>query len=223
MYKLLINYTILIISGLSCESEWQRADKPIAGVHEHKVPSFSKEAGLGYSIRNSKGVIVLVAGKTAKRLIIYDQSGNIWTVFSFKGSLSSNLSKMQPLAKDTNTYRLAFNCIGITDKYYKVIVNENSRDVKYIKVQNASFQLKTWQEYILTCFSVDFDFQHNPLKTRASDNAKEIFYNKDGIYHPIKFQGDWVKLKWGDETNWHYGWVRWRKNDALILEVFNNG
>jgi hypothetical protein len=223
MYKLLMNYAILIISGLSCESEGKGMDKALPIVYEQKAAYFSKEAGIAYDIRNSKGVVVVhAAGEVSKRLTLYDESGNIWTVFSFNGNLSSNLSNIQPLAKDADTYLLAFNCIGITDKYYKVIVNESSKDVKYIKVKDTSFQLKTWQGYILTCFSVYFDFEDNHLKSSPSDNAKEIFYSKDGIYHPVKFQGYWVQLKWGDETNWHYGWVRWRKNNALILELLNN-
>ena len=223
MYKLLINCAILIIWGLSCEPEGQVAGKAVPIVHEQKSLYFSKQAGIAYDIRNSKGVILAhLAGGVSKRLSLYDECGDIRAVFSFNGTLSSNLSNIQPLAKNTDRYLLAFNCIGITDKYYKVIVNENSKDVKYIKVKDTSFQLKTWPGYILTCFSVYFDFEDNPLKSSPSDNAKEIFYSKDGIYHPVKFQGYWVQLKWGDETNWHYGWVRWRKNNALILELLNN-
>jgi hypothetical protein len=225
MYKILVNYTVLLVLSLGCEPMGQKEGKteikPL--VYNSKVPVLRNEKRITYDIGNSKGVVVVHVGdKVSKRFLIYNQNGDLWATFAFEGSLKSSLSKIKPFAKDVDTYLLALNCIEITDKYYKVIVNENNKEAKYIRIQDRSFQLKTWPKYILTCFSVAFDPKDNPIKTTASDKAKELTYNKDEFYHPVKFQGDWIQVKWGDETNWHYGWVKWRRNKTLILELFNN-
>ncbi|MBK0378472.1 hypothetical protein [Mucilaginibacter segetis] len=219
-------YLLLFFFLLGCENTGHTSNKtmPKAFIDHKKEAEFRDEKAADYDMTYSKGIVVATVGdKVSEHLLIYNKTGDVWRALAFEGDLNKNLLEVQPLAKDPDTYLLAFNCIGITDKYYKIIVNENSKEAKYVKIEDTVFQLQTWQEYILSCFSLDFNPVSNPIRTSFSENAKILLYDKDEFYHAVKFHGDWVQIKWGDETNWHYGWVKWRRNKILIITLFNNG
>lgn len=37
---------------------------------------------------------------------------------------------------------------------------------------------------------------------------------------PVKIQKDWLQVKWGDEENWKYGWIKWQEAGTLLLYLF---
>ena len=176
-----------------------------------------------YSIENTIGLLVAnVGNKVSQPLSILNKDGSLWNQVAFEGNQKSKLASLIPFAKDEDTYLLAFRCLRKADGYYQVIVDENKKVIKYVKVNDEFFIFQTWQNYITGCFSVDFDPNNNPIKSGLSVDTKVISYDSDEFYLPVKIQGDWLQIKWGTENNWSYGWIQWKKNGALIIELFNN-
>lgn len=174
-----------------------------------------------YDMGNSEGVIIANIGDEVDRpLLIYDKGHKLWLKTSFEGEYSENLMKLAPFAKDVETYLLVFKCMGKVDGYYGIIVNEEAGEIRYVSSTDRSFRFQGWADHILTCFSVGFYHIDNPIRTEPLDGAETIAYSKDEFYHPVKVEGNWLKVKWGYDEAWSYGWIRWRDGDSLILELF---
>ncbi|UMY66014.1 MULTISPECIES: hypothetical protein [unclassified Flavobacterium] len=146
---------------------------------------------------------------------LYDSNQNVST-FSF----AKPLTTIEPFAWHPDYYLLVFRCVGKTDKGYKVISNEKTQDIKYIRLDDSNFKFQTKAEHILTAFSVEFNSAKNPIKKEASDNAAALPYDKEEFYMPVKIDGDWLQVKWGGDANPETGWIRWQKNNQMIIELF---
>ena len=173
------------------------------------------------NIANSIGLVIPNEKNDEKKALkLYSSDGKIWKSVAFEGPLLKNMDLIFPFAKKEDYYLLSFDCLENKNGYYKVVVNEDTKKVKYIKTDDNAFAYVSWQSYILKMFAVGFQPTNNPLKLKPSSDSNTIKYNKDEIYMPVKFQNDWLEVKWGDEKKWNYGWVQWKKGNLLILELF---
>lgn len=138
-----------------------------------------------------------------------------------------------------------FVCIGKTDKAYKVLINYS--DIKYFpKTKNYDF--KTWGEYILQSFGIrrltsetGGISQQLPLRNQANDNAAVLTIPKGlEMFCPMEIKGDWVEVKYdcfynNDDNpnegepchnfidkckNPLTGWLRWRQENKLLIDIF---
>jgi hypothetical protein len=190
----------------------------------HKSKSTVKEISKDipkYDMANSLGLLVAKIGDdVAQSLFIYNKNGEVWKQVSFEGNYKSQLEALRPYAMAVDNYLLALKCLEQGKTYYKVVVNEETEEIKYIKVSDRSFKLEKWEEHVVKCFSVDFDQTTNPIKSEPSKNTRNIAYEKDENYHPVKVEGNWLQIKWGTEDHWSYGWIRWKEDNRLIIELF---
>ena len=173
------------------------------------------------NLTNSTGLVIPNPNNTGKETLkLYSSDGKLWKSVSLEGPLLKNMSSINPYAKNEDYYLLAFDCLENKGGFYKVIINEDTKATKYIKANDKAFALVSWQNYILKMFAVGVQPKTNPLKSKPSSDSKNLEYNKDEIYMPVKFQNDWLQVKWGDEKKLSYGWVQWKKGNLLILELF---
>jgi hypothetical protein len=91
---------------------------------------------------------------------------------------------------------------------------------KYIKSINNNWVFQTWSKHIVEAFSIDFNSQENPLKEKPSFNSSSINKDDEEFYHPVKVQGEWLQVKWGEENNWKFAWIRWKREGKLIIDLF---
>ena len=138
-----------------------------------------------------------------------------------------------------------FVCIGKTDKAYKILINYS--DIKYFP-KTKSYDFKTWDQYILQSFGIrrlsaqTGDITASlPLRIEPSDNADTLPILKGHeMFCPIEVKGDWVKVKYdcfyNDENNPNEGepchnfigkcknpltgWLRWRQESKLLIDIF---
>jgi hypothetical protein len=191
----------------------------------HEI-SYAQNHTVGtYDIENSKGLIIAKPDNLTSQLIIYNIDGNVWKTFAFKGQFKRNLTQLAPYVKadieDDGNLLLVFKCVRDTNGYHEVVINEKNGQSKYIKIDDKLFKFITWSDFITTkVIAVDFDYNKNPIRTNPALTAKRIAYDKDEIYIPIKTNGDWLQVKWGNRHNLKYGWVQWRTNHFLIIELF---
>lgn len=138
-----------------------------------------------------------------------------------------------------------FVCISKSEKAYKILVNFS--DVKYLpNIKNYDF--KTWDEYISQSFGIRRCTndsgeipQNYTLRIKPEDNADTLAIPKGHeLFCPMEIKGDWIKVKYdcfyNAENNSHegdpcykyidkcknplIGWLRWRRENHLIIDIF---
>jgi len=141
--------------------------------------------------------------------------------FNDNGTLCDGLEdNFNPYSWHPDYGVLALRCIEANNDTCKVIVNEEFKIVKNYPLKNKGLIFQTWEEHILSVFSVGFDEKANPLRKLPSKDATTINYNPDEFYLPYKINGDWLQVRWGSEGDWDYGWIMWRKDGTLLIELF---
>ncbi|CAN5314745.1 hypothetical protein BH09BAC6_BH09BAC6_29800 [soil metagenome] len=146
-------------------------------------------------------------------LKLYNKNGSVWLSFKFTDNFKSPL--LNPLLFKSEDGILVFDCISENNDFYAVIVSKGNNIVKFIKKSDSNFLFQTWQQRILSMFSVDFDNKKNPLRESPSAVSKKLHYSHNDFYHPVKINGNWLKVK-SNDTN-RTGWIKWRNDQGKVL------
>ncbi len=150
---------------------------------------------------------------------IYNEDGTIWTKFFF-GDLAAKHSTdnaLAPFRASSDGY-LIFDLIGEGKGFYKVIANEETGLVKYIRKDDPSFKRQRWQEYILSCFAVSALDKTNSVRISPDGQHFKEYLDRSYIqFEPLEIEGDWLKVKVNDNTD---GWIKWRINGKLAISLF---
>jgi hypothetical protein len=138
-----------------------------------------------------------------------------------------------------------FVCIAKSEKAYKVLVNFS--DVKYLP-KTKKYEFKTWDEYISQSYGIRRLLNENgdvskkyTLRIKPEDNSDTLAIpNGLELFCPMKIEGDWIKVRYDcfyNEENNSYegepchnyinkcknpltGWLRWRKENHLLIDIF---
>jgi len=130
-----------------------------------------------------------------------------------------NLTVIKYFVREHEYSILDLECLKILSTLFRVRLQDSTE--AYIKKSNPLIKFQTWEETVLNVFSVGFDINQNPIRKSPTTNSQIISYEKDEFYLPEKIQGDWLQIKWGSEGNWKYGWIKWKKNNKLLIELFH--
>lgn len=145
-------------------------------------------------------------------VVFFNDNGTVWDGLE---------NDFEPFSWHPDYEGLALRCIEMQNDTCKVIVNENLKIEKKYPLENKGLVFQTWEEHILSVFSVGFDLISNPPLERPSKDSRElIHYDKDEFYHPSQIKGDWLQVKWGSEGDWKYGWIRWKDGQKLLVELY---
>lgn len=188
--------------------------------------SFDKQQ----NIQNSLGVVVRSKNYGEQDFIkIYNADDSLWYKFTFyyddkKGPFPSQNNNFQPFAFHPDYFLLALKCVGKTKNRYEVIVNEETGLKKYVHSSDASLSFETWGQHIQKVFSVDITRSKSPLlKTKQ---GARINLPKDAFLHPVKVEDDWLMVKWvsrertrAKKEQYAFGWVKWRDQKRLLIEL----
>ncbi len=112
-----------------------------------------------------------------------------------------------------------FRCTEILKGKYIVIADEET-DTKAEIYKSENFKFYSIQEVILNLFSVGFDSSSNKIYKLSSEESNEIKNPDADYYKPIKINGDWLMIEWEINDNVSHGWIKWRKKDTLLIEMF---
>lgn len=160
-----------------------------------------------YNISGIKGFLVLDDDKLA-----HNNSYNILDAdYKTHASVVIDNEKQYPV------YRL----ITQNEQYFEIKGDDDQ--VYYIK-KDSPFKLISFGDFwINAVFSVGNNFVENPL---VKEDFKEVISFEESPSNfriePLKVQGDWLQIKYenfeiGKET---IGWIKWKKNECIIIEFF---
>ncbi len=127
--------------------------------------------------------------------------------------------KLIKVLVNTEEYQvIALKCIEKTNLFYKVQLKDGS--IGMVSRQSKKVKFQTWEEHILSLFSIGFNERNNPLRNNPSLTAPKLNHDKDEFYFPKQIKGEWLQLKYGPENKPSYGWLRWKSKGKLIIEFF---
>lgn len=206
--------------------------KPLEGGSNSEMPEGEKNMATESPIEslpsetlNAVGVLVLKDSYRQNDTVkFYNEDGSLWYKFTYyyddsDGKFDFPNADFQPLAFHPDYFLLALKTVEEGDDDYTVIVNEHTGLTKRIRKEDF-LQLLTWEQYILSSFSVGFDVDQNPIRKQPDISSETIPKAMDVNYLPVKIQGEWLQIKWGKENEMNFGWIRWIEKNTLIIEVF---
>lgn len=175
------------------------------------------------TIGRSVGVLVLSGNyERTDTLKLLNDDGSVWYSFNWfyeeGGKFEPNPSFL-PRAFHPDHFLLTLDVVALTGSGYRVIVNEETGLEK--NVQKPSFlNFLTWEQYVLTSFAVEPDYEKNPIRLSPDASAPPLSAKPAGPFHPIKIEGEWLQIRWtlGDDSS--YGWIRWRDSSRLLVEIY---
>jgi hypothetical protein len=142
-----------------------------------------------------------------------------------------------PLFFETDYGIMHFVCIGETENAYKVLTG--TTDLKYIPKTKTS-DVRTWDDYILQSYGIGRK-TGSALCQEPLDNSQTISVPGGyEIFCAMEVKGNWLKVKYdcfcNIENNPHEGepchafinecdkpltgWLKWRDQNKLLIEIF---
>lgn len=135
---------------------------------------------------------------------------------------------------------IQFVCIKETEKSYQILINFS--DVKFLP-KSKKYNFITWESYITQSFGVKRNMSNikNSLKINPNKNSNNIEIPKgQELFCPIEIKGDWLRVtydcfynnqdnKYEGEHCKNYiencqnpitGWLKWKKENNLLIDIF---
>ena len=124
-------------------------------------------------------------------------------------------------------YIFIFRCTKKRGKWCEVYVN-NDRKIKYWIELHPGLQYQNWRTFLLTQSTsvVKRDEYNLEVKESPNDTSKRIkMMEKGDCFIILELKGDWIKVKTNDVLECSEsrhpvksGWIRWKKNNRLLIE-----
>ena len=153
---------------------------------------------------------------TSGVLPILNQDGTVWKKFRFMEQTPLPDS-LHPFAFGVDYPLMVFKCTRVDNDYYEIIVNESNLKKRIRKSEGYHFE--PWAEHVLHVSSVGFDPSENPIRQHPDAAADTLDFDANESYYPEKIDNDWMQIKWGEEGKWEYGWVRWKNEHKMLIEL----
>ena len=181
-------------------------------------------------IKNDEKMENFITLKINRKISCYD------SISSFKGVLVINSdslkdnSEIKILNKDASLYKKikfneeyiisSFYCYGIKNNLYMIKIDNKK---KFISSNNLS-SFKTWNDFLLNdIFSINFNTNENPIRDKKTN--KIILNQKSNNYKitVLKINGYLMKIKYTDYNKEKSieGWIKWRDENCLLIEIFH--
>ena len=108
-------------------------------------------------------------------------------------------------------------CIENQKAYYKML--SATGDIYFVPKAEAKFV--SWAKFLRNTTGVtNLNWELNPLRETPSEKSKMIrIKDRKATYQVISVKGDWVEIQ-NEHDAQEKGWIRWRKADSLLIEVY---
>ena len=108
-------------------------------------------------------------------------------------------------------------CLENQKAYYKVL--SATGDIYFVPKAEAKFV--SWAKFLRNTTGVtNLNWELNPLRETPSEKSKMIrTKDKEATYQVISVKGNWIEIQ-NEHDAQEKGWIRWRKADSLLIEVY---
>ncbi len=213
----LLLFLFILIGVSSCDSH--KSPKTVA-LSKDSLPADTRLPTNDQLIPALNTGVITLKPDSNRTFTILNADGSTWKEITFNDEFAD--TALAPYACKAENWLLMFRCTAVEHDKYKVIVNEDAGEQKYIRINDYNFVMKTWEENITEAVFVDFNATKNPLRADKSDAAKVINVppNDDGVFfRPEKVEGDWLHVQTNDEK--YEGWIKWKNKDGkIIIDIF---
>ena len=230
-YQLLI---VLFVLPLSCATKesatvTENAFEIVEGVETRKsnIKEVSKQQNFKVNVENTLGVISLsseVEFTKDDTIRILNADGSLWYKFSFYYDGSDGKVDFYNAEFNPHVFHPDYFLLGLvvkeklTNDKFKVEVNQIKSLEKLIEIKDY-LVFRSWSDQVLNAFSISFDSNINPIKREGANASEIISFPKDVFFQPVKIKNEWLQVKWGSEGNEEYGWIKWKEDGFLILNL----
>lgn len=179
-----------------------------------------------FSFRDTPGVVRLSRRTQVSqdKIRFFNADGSIWFVFPVTTEQVEN-EAFKPFSMKLDYALLILTCVRDDSAQFEVIVNKETGLKKIIKKSDQTFELQSWDNFILELFAIDFDKKLNPLRSNPSATEPVIKPPQGVFFHPVQIKGDWVQVRIEDTSGSKpqvrgYGWVKWKEEDKFLIDFF---
>lgn len=188
------------------------------------------------SIKNNLGLITLsdkYPSFDEKRdksdfIRFYNEDGSLWYEFTFyyddsDGKFEYQNDNFRAFSFHPDYSLISLRCVGEDKNRYEVIVNEETGLKKYVKKNDENLRLESWEDHILNTFSIDLKKAKNKVFETLDGKELKPDFERIERFEAVEIKDDWLKVKWeipNKKEEFELGWVRWKKDDIVLIDWF---
>ena len=108
-------------------------------------------------------------------------------------------------------------CLDNQKEYYKVL---SANGEEYL-VSKAQTKFISWEEFLKSTTGIsNLDWSENPLRKEPFEKSKIItLKDTDATFNVIRVKKDWIEIQSDNNTN-QKGWIQWKKENRLLIEIY---
>lgn len=157
-------------------------------------------------------------------LPIYNSDGSVWYSFGIltedENSLRKNKkSEFKPLFIDyTLNIDIALRLVRISDSWYEVEIDEDTREAKYVPRKTVLWDNVLWEYWLVSMGSFppteSVSLFHDKPNGKVIEDLAYVDIRKHKI---LKCDGDWIYVFGVGNGQPQYGWIKWRDGRKIIF------
>jgi hypothetical protein len=182
-------------------------------------------------------------------LTIYDSDGSVWYSFSVWEQNKDYFLKYSMIPNDNPgygfhpeiygfrkegfhplatpgvflPYTVVLRMVGESPHWYKVEVDEQARDVRYIAKNDPMWAKKSWDFWLYKGFGngeniIFGDRDREPLRDKPNGKVIEDSPIGEEKLKVLKVEGEWIYVKALKNSYSTLGWIRWRNGRDILLK-----
>lgn len=182
----------------------------------------------GQDISNSVGVLTISDeyDNTDHIINFLNEDGTTWYTLNLYEDWK-NKEDFSIIAFKPDYFLFKIRCKEQTSDGFRVVVNEETGLTK--KLANSDkVKLISWEQYALDVFSVDFNPIEHPIYDKIDGALILELPKRKSIMVPKEINGEWMQIIWSDTNDYpsnitddRTGWIRWRKNNQIVIKVYH--
>lgn len=108
-------------------------------------------------------------------------------------------------------------CLDNQKEYYKVL---SANGEEYL-VSKAQTKFISWEEFLKNTTGIsNLDWSENLLRKEPFEKSKIItLKDTDATFNVIRVKKDWIEIQSDNNTN-QKGWIQWKKENRLLIEIY---
>ena len=186
-----------------------------------------------YELKGEVGILEWT-GQLDKNVSILNEDGSVWMNFNInkeselirgewteeKQAETEIKHQINPLVFTLENLRLHFRVLEIKSDHYKVEITDEV--FKYIKI-NENWIFRKWGQYISeTVAVIGFESEMTAIYSEPNENSK-LLNETESInpqIFPIDSESDWLQIKYTCGKAEYKGWIKWRDENQMLIELF---